>query len=58
MYRDEIIADVWRNRDAYVRKHHGNLDEMVADLRRRQEAHAARIVDRRPQRRTAPSEQR
>ena len=50
MYRDEIIADVWRNRDAYVRKHHGNLDEMVADLRRRQEAHAARIVDRRPQR--------
>ncbi len=32
MQRDEIIEGVWRNRDAYVREHHHNLDEIVADL--------------------------
>jgi hypothetical protein len=54
MYRDEIIEEVWRNRDAYVREHHNDLDEIVADLQRRQEAHAANIVDRR-KRKTALS---
>ena len=36
MYRDEIITEVWRNRDAYAAQHHYSLDEMVADLRERQ----------------------
>ena len=44
MHNDEIITEVWRNRDAYVRKHHNNLDEIVADLRRREESHPDRIV--------------
>ena len=48
MYRDEIITEVWRNRDAYVEEHHGSLDEIVADLRRRQEEHPERLIDRRP----------
>jgi hypothetical protein len=47
MYKDEIIAEVWRNRDAYARKHHNNLDEIVADLRKREKSHPDRIVDRR-----------
>jgi DNA-binding winged helix-turn-helix (wHTH) protein len=47
MYRDEIIAEVWRNRDAYVRQHHHNLDEIVEDLRRRQQTPLTRVVDRR-----------
>jgi hypothetical protein len=53
MYRDEIIVEVWRNRDDYARKHNYNLDEMVADLRKREQAHPDRIVDRRN--RTKPS---
>ena len=52
MHKDEIIAEVWRNRDAYAREHHNNLDEIVADLRRREKAHPARIVDRRAHRTT------
>ncbi len=47
MYSDEIIAEVWRNRDAYARAHHNNLDEIVADLRKRQQDHPERVVDRR-----------
>ena len=52
MYKDEIIAEVWRNRDAYARKHNYNLDEIVADLRKREQAHPDRIVD--LQHRTTP----
>jgi len=46
MNKDEIIAEVWRNRDGYARKHHNNLDEIVADLRKREKSHPERIVDR------------
>jgi hypothetical protein len=55
MHRDEIIEEVWRNRDAYVREHHHDLDEIVADLQRREKAHSANIVDRRKQRAKEPS---
>ncbi|MCH7920170.1 MAG: hypothetical protein IIC50_19570 [Planctomycetes bacterium] len=47
MYKDEIIAEVWRLRDAYVERHHHNLDEIVADLQRRQCHPHNKIVDRR-----------
>ena len=47
MYKDEIIAEVWRNRDAYAKKHHYNLDEIVADLRMREKSHPDKIVDHR-----------
>ena len=46
MYKDEIIAEVWRNRDEYARKHNHNLDEIVADLRRREQASGSKIVKR------------
>ncbi|MBT3296652.1 MAG: hypothetical protein HN383_15395 [Verrucomicrobia bacterium] len=45
MYKDEIISEVWRNRDAYARKHNYNLDEIVADLRKREQVHPDQIVD-------------
>ncbi len=48
MYRDEIIAEVWRNRDAYVEEHHHSLEEIVTDLQCRQEKHQERLIDRRP----------
>jgi len=50
VYKDEIIAEVWRNRDAYVEKHNHNLDEIVADLRKREREHTQRVVDRRARR--------
>ena len=50
MYKDEIIAEVWRNRDAYVAQHQHDLKEIVKDLRRWEEEHPSKVVDRRPQR--------
>lgn len=47
MYQDEIIAEVWKNRDSYTAKHHHNLTEIVADLQARQKKAGCRIVDRR-----------
>ncbi len=57
MYTDEIIEEVWRNRDAYAKKHHNNLDEIVADLRKREKAHPSQIVDRRGARTKASNKQ-
>jgi hypothetical protein len=47
MCRDEVIEEVWRIRDEYVKQHHFSLDEIVEDLRRREAQHSSRIVDRR-----------
>lgn len=47
MYRDEIIAEVWRNRDAYAEQHHHSLAEMVADLKARQKRSGCKLMDRR-----------
>lgn len=47
MYKDEIIAEVWRNRDAYAEKHHHSLAEIVADLQARQKITERKLVDRR-----------
>ena len=47
MHKDEIIAEVWRNRDAYAEKHNYDLDEMVADLQMRQKKRECNLVDRR-----------
>jgi hypothetical protein len=51
MYRDEIIAEVWRIRDAYAKKHHHDLDEIMKDLQRRQKKSPLKFVDRRRRRR-------
>ena len=37
IYQDEIIVDVWKNREAYAGRHNHNLHEIVADLKRQQE---------------------
>ena len=47
MYKDEIIAEVWRNRDAYAKAHHHSLAEMVTDLQARQKRPHFKLVDRR-----------
>ena len=52
MYKDEIIVEVWRNRDAFVRAHHYDLNEIVADLRKRENEHPQQVIDRRVRRTT------
>jgi hypothetical protein len=46
-YKDEIIAEVWRNREAYATRCHHNLSEIVADLKKRQQSPLTSLVDRR-----------
>lgn len=49
MYEDEIIAEVWRNRDAYVQQHQHALKKIVEDLRRWEQEYPSKVVDRRRQ---------
>lgn len=44
-YQDEIIAEVWKNREAYASRHNHNLREIVADLQKRQQTPFSRLVD-------------
>lgn len=46
MYSDEIISEVWRNREAYAQKHQYDLKRMIADLKKRQNESLAKVVDR------------
>ena len=48
MYRDDIIAEVWENRDAYAAEHHNNLGELVKDHMQRRDQRHGTIIDRRP----------
>jgi len=53
MYKDEIIAEVWRNRDSYAEEHHHSLAEIVADLQVRQKRLECKLVDRRDRTKTS-----
>lgn len=55
MCKDEIIREVWRIRDAYAKKHHHNLDEIMRDLQNHQKKSPLKFVDRR-KRRDKPSD--
>ncbi len=46
MYRDEILTELWKIRDAYATCHHHSLREIVADLQKRQQTPLSRLVDR------------
>jgi predicted metal-dependent hydrolase len=35
IYHDEIIEEVWNNRQAHATQHHHNLHKIVADLKKR-----------------------
>ena len=52
-YQDDIIAEVWKNRDSYAERHHHNLHEIVADLQKRQQTPLSRLVDRRHRTKTS-----
>jgi len=45
--KNEIMEEVWRNRDEFAREHHYNLDEMVAALQEMEKHPLSKVVDRR-----------
>ena len=54
MDRDEIIAEVWRLREAYAAEHHHDLKEIVADLQKRQQHPDRPLAIRKPCQRPQP----
>ena len=46
MTRDEILKEVWRNRDAFAKRHGYNLDAMVEELRQMERRSPNKLVDR------------
>jgi hypothetical protein len=49
MYQDEIINEVWKNREAYARRHNHNLHEIVLDLQKRQQNPLSCLVSKKHQ---------
>lgn len=46
MVEDEILREVWRNRDAFAKRHRYNLDAMVEELRQMERQSPNKLVDR------------
>ena len=56
MRRNEILEEVWRNRDGFAREHNYDIDAMVAALQEMERRSLNEVVDRRTQvPRKAPS---
>ncbi|QEP42465.1 hypothetical protein D5085_04520 [Ectothiorhodospiraceae bacterium BW-2] len=47
MREDEIMTEVWTNRDKLTAHYHHNLNELVAALQQSAEQRGAQLVDRR-----------
>ena len=47
MYKDEIISEVWENREAFSFKYSHNIRLMIKELMRRQKESGRVLVDRR-----------
>jgi hypothetical protein len=44
--KNEILEEVWRVRDAFAKRHHYDLDSMVAELRKMERKPLGPIVSR------------
>lgn len=53
--RNEILQEVWRNRDEFAKEHNYNIDAMVAALQEMEKHPLTRTVDRRGQASAEPS---
>jgi hypothetical protein len=53
--KDEIMEEVWRNRDEFARRHNYDLDAMVAELQERERQPWTVMVDRSKTPRQTPS---
>ena len=47
MRKNEILEEVWRNRDEFAREHNYDLDAMVAALQEMEKPPLTKVVDRR-----------
>lgn len=47
MYHDEIIGEVWKNREALAKRHQHKLHEIVLAMQKRQQTPWSVLVDRR-----------
>jgi len=47
MMKNDIIEEVWRNRDEFAKQHNYNIDDMVAELQKSEQNSSSRLVDRR-----------
>ena len=45
--KNEILEEVWRNRDEFARQHNHNIDAMVAALQEMERHPLTRLVNRR-----------
>jgi hypothetical protein len=58
MRKNEILEEVWRNRDEFAREHDYDLDAMVAALQEMEKHPLSKVVDlRRKRPRKAPKKQ-
>ncbi len=46
MYTDNIIKEVWGNRESYVSEHHHDMSEIMNDLMMRQKNSNRTVVNR------------
>ena len=47
MMKNDIIEEVWRNRDEFAKQFNYNIDDMVAELQKSEQNPFSRLVDRR-----------
>jgi|GEM_PF-1109576 len=47
MMKNDIIEEVWRNRDKFAKQFNYNIDDMVAELQKSEQNPFSRLVDRR-----------
>ena len=50
MRKNEILEEVWRNRDEFAREHDYDLDAMLAALQEMERHPLSKVVDRRGKR--------
>ena len=53
--KDEILEEVWRNRDEFARRHNYDLDAIIAELKEMERTPLNRLVDRRKALKPNPS---
>ena len=54
--KNEILQEIWRNRDEFAREYNHDLNAMVAALQEMEKHSLTRTVDRRQQKSTAPTD--
>ncbi len=43
---NELLEEIWINRDEFAKEHHYNLDEIVSSLQKKEEHPLSTVIDR------------